>query len=199
MNHEQDIISFLLIVHCPLFIVRKDFGTITVTVRNISMELDYKVVFKELNELGIDYLVVGGLAANLHGIPRMTYDIDLMILLESDNIRRLVSKLIQWGYKPKIPIDPQDLADESKRNSWIQDKGMKAFNFYSESLPIGEIDVIIDSPIPYETLKARAVGIQVQEVRIPIVSIHDLIELKLRAGRKQDLSDVEYLKIIVEK
>lgn len=163
------------------------------------MELDYKVIFKELNELEIDYLVIGGLAVNFHGVPRMTYDIDLIILLEPDNIRRLVAKLTKWGYKPKVPVNPQDLADELKRNSWIQDKGMKAFNFYSENLPVGEIDIVMDFPIPYKTLKERAVGIQIQEVRIPVISIHDLIELKIHAGRKQDLSDVEYLKIIMEK
>jgi len=129
----------------------------------------------------------------------MTYDIDLMILLESENIRKLVNKFMQWGYKPKVPVDPQDFADESKRDAWIRDKGMKAFNFYSENLPVGEIDIIMDFSILYKTLKERAVGIQIQEVRIPVISIHDLIELKLHAGRKQDFSDVEYLKIIMEK
>lgn len=163
------------------------------------MELDYRTIFKELNEFGIDYLVVGGLAVNFHGVPRLTYDIDLMILLEPDNILKLIKKLTQWGYRPKVPINPQDLADESVRNSWIQDKGMKALNFYSETLPIGEIDIVMDSPIPYDVLKARAVKIQLQEIKIPVISIHDLIELKIQAGRRQDLSDVEHLKIILEK
>lgn len=163
------------------------------------MELDYKTIFKELNDLGIDYLVVGGLAVNLFGVPRLTYDIDLMILLEQNNIKKLVAKLGQWGYKPKIPGDPMDFADDSKRNSWIYEKGMKAFNFFSGNLPVGEIDIVISSPIPYEVLKRRAVEIQLQEIRIPVVSIHDLVELKLHAGRKQDLSDVEYLKVIMEK
>lgn len=78
-------------------------------------------------------------------------------------------------------------------------KGMKTFDFYNRKLPIGEIDIIIYSPISYESLKERAVRVPIQEISIPIVSIHDLIELKLRAGRKQDLSDVEYLKLILEK
>jgi predicted nucleotidyltransferase len=163
------------------------------------MDLDFQAIFKELNELGIDYLVVGGLAVNFHGVPRMTYDIDLMILLESENILKLVTKLTQWGYKPKIPIDPKDLADKTKRNSWIHEKEMKALNFYSETLPIGEIDIVIDSPIPYKELKSRAIKIELQQERIPIVSIHDLIELKLRAGRKQDLADVEHLRLVLEK
>jgi len=163
------------------------------------MELDFQTIFKELNGLGIDYLVVGGLAVNFHGVPRMTYDIDLMILLEPENVIKLVTKLTQWGYKPKIPIDPRDLADETKRTSWILEKGMKALNFYSETLPIGEIDILIDTPVPYEELKCRAIKVELQDEKIPTVSIHDLIELKLRAGRKQDLADVEHLKMVLEK
>ena len=163
------------------------------------MELDFQTIFKELNGLGIDYLVVGGLAVNFHGVPRMTYDIDLMILLEPENVLKLVTKLTQWGYKPKIPIDPRDLADETKRTSWILEKGMKALNFYSETLPIGEIDILIDTPVPYEELKGRAIKVELQDEKIPTVSIHDLIELKLRAGRKQDLADVEHLRMVLER
>ncbi len=163
------------------------------------MELDFRTIFMELNNLGIDYLVVGGLAVNLHGVPRMTYDIDLMILLQPKNILKLVSKLTQWGYRPKIPVDPKSLANEKKRNEWILEKGMRALNFYSEILPIGEIDLILDSPIPYDHLKSRAVKIELQEEKIPIVSLLDLIELKQRAGRKQDLSDVEHLRMILER
>ncbi len=163
------------------------------------MDLDFQTIFKELNARDIDYLVVGGLAVNFHGVPRMTYDIDLMILLESENILKLVRKLTEWGYKAKIPIDPKDFADETKRNSWFREKGMKALNFYSETLPIGEIDIVIDSPIPYKELRTRAIKIKLQDEKIPTVSIHDLIELKLRAGRKQDLADVEHLRIVLEK
>jgi Nucleotidyl transferase AbiEii toxin, Type IV TA system len=163
------------------------------------MDLDFQTIFKEMNKLGIDYLVVGGLAVNFHGVPRMTYDIDLMVLLEPENILKLVSKLTEWGYKPKIPIDPRDLADEKTRNSWVREKGMKALNFYSETLPIGEIDILIETPIPYEELKSRAIKVELQEERIPTVSIHDLIELKLRAGRKQDLADVDHLRMVLER
>jgi hypothetical protein len=163
------------------------------------MDLDYQTIFKGFNRLGIDYLVVGGLAVNFHGVPRMTYDIDLMILLQSENILKLVSQLTRWGYKPKIPIDPKDLADEKKRNSWIRDKEMKALNFYSEKLPIGEIDLVFESPIPYDKLKERSVKVELQEEKVPLISIHDLIELKIKAGRKQDLTDAEHLRRILEK
>jgi predicted nucleotidyltransferase len=163
------------------------------------MELDYLTIFKELNQLEVDYLVVGGLAVNFHGIPRMTYDIDLMIRLESRNILEMVSKLTRWGYRPKVPVDPRDLADDEKRTLWVRDKGMKTFNFYSETLPIGEIDLIIESPIPYNRLKQNAVVIEIGGEEIPVVSIHDLIQLKIEAGHKQDLADVEHLRMILEK
>ena len=163
------------------------------------MDLDFQTIFKELNRLGINYLVVGGLAVNFHGVPRMTYDIDLMVLLERENILKLINRLTQWGYRPKIPVDPRELADEIKRSSWVHEKGMKALNFYSEALPIGEIDIVIDSPIPYEELRSRAIKVELQNEKIPTVSIHDLIELKLQAGRKQDLADVEHLRMVLER
>jgi predicted nucleotidyltransferase len=163
------------------------------------VELDFKSIFKELNKQKIDYLVVGGLAVNFHGVPRMTYDIDLMILLQSENVSKLVVKLTNWGYRPKVPVDPKELADEAKRNSLIQEKGMKAVNFYSEILPIGEIDIVFDSPIPYSELKSKAVMIEIEGENIPTVSIHDLITLKQKSGRKQDIVDVEYLRMILER
>ena len=163
------------------------------------MDLDYLTIFKELNKQKIDYLVVGGLAVNFHGIPRMTYDIDLMILLDPLNIRRIVLKLLDWGYRPGVPVNPEDLADEVIRTSWIKEKGMRALNFYHESQPIGAIDLVIDLPISYDQLRERAIIIELQGEKIPVVSIHDLIKLKMKAGRKQDLSDVEHLKKILEK
>ena len=163
------------------------------------MELDYQTIFEGLNKENIDYLVVGGLAVNFHGIPRMTYDIDLMIHLESENILKLVSKFANWGYRPRVPVNPEDLADEKKRNSWIQDKNMKAFTFYNEDQPIGEVDLVIESPIPYDDLRARAIKIRLEGQEIPVVSIQDLVELKIEAGRKQDISDVENLRAILEK
>lgn len=168
-------------------------------INQTNQDIDYQSFFRELNELGIDYLVIGGLAVNFHGIPRMTYDIDLMISFESENVFKVVNKILEWGFRPKVPIDPLDLADEAIRNSWIRDKGMKALSFYSETFSIGEIDLIVDSPIPYDRLKKGAVMIELQGGKVPTVSIRDLIELKLHAGRKQDESDVEHLKMILEK
>ena len=162
------------------------------------MELDYQTIFKELNEERIDYVVVGGLAVNLHGIPRMTYDIDLMILLDTENIMKTVARLNNWGYLPRAPLKAEDLADIEKRTSWVEEKNMKAFTFYNEKEPVGEIDLLIDSPIPYGALRKRAVMFDILGAKVAVISIPDLIELKLNTGRKQDLSDVEHLRSLLQ-
>jgi predicted nucleotidyltransferase len=162
------------------------------------MSLDYRTVFRDMNEAGVDYMLVGGVAVNFYGIPRMTYDLDLMIALNPENILKLLSRLSDWGYKPRAPVNPHDLADEKKREIWIREKNMKAFSFYHEKEAIGEIDILIELPLPYEELRQRARVFDVEGISVPVVSVGDLIELKVRAGRQQDLSDVEYLKTIVE-
>jgi len=158
------------------------------------MPLDYQTIFRELNKQGINYLVAGGLAVNFHGIPRMTYDIDLIVSLDTENILKILSRLKTWGYLPRAPVDPEQLLDEEIRNTWIQDKGMKAFSFYNDKEAIGEIDLIIDSPIPFNELKARSINIPIKELNVPVISIKDLIEIKTQAGRKQDLADAEHLR-----
>lgn len=160
--------------------------------------MDYLNIFKRFNELKVDYLVVGGLAVNLHGVPRMTYDIDFIIRMEEENILKVISQFEAWGYRPRAPVNPKDLVDEEKRKKWMQERGLKAFSFYSEHLPIAELDLVLDPPKPYIELKARAVELDVQSVKIWVISIKDLIDMKLRAGRRQDLADVEHLKLLLE-
>jgi len=167
-------------------------------VSRTDMELDYQSIFLELSLENIDYVIIGGLAVNLHGIPRMTYDMDIMILLEPENIMKLVNKLANWGYSPRAPVQPKDLADEKKRERWIKEKNLKAFSFFSEKHPVGEIDLLIDSPIPYKEVRDRAIVFDLGGVKVPVISIADLIELKMQSGRKQDISDVEHLKLLME-
>lgn len=67
--------------------------------------LDYLAIFKKLNEKGIRYIVVGGIAVKLYGIPRMTCDIDLILDLEDENMKDFLQLLKGWGFKPKVPVD----------------------------------------------------------------------------------------------
>ena len=156
--------------------------------------LDYLGIFKKFNNEGVRYLVVGGLAMNLLGVPRVTYDIDILIDMEDDNIRALLQLTKEWGFKPKVPVSILDFADQSKREEWIATKNMKAFNLVNAKWALSEIDIIIDAPIAYAEARKRAKKISVQGVPIPVISIDDLIKMKQAAGREMDKADVQYLK-----
>lgn len=156
--------------------------------------LDYLGIFKKFNEEGIRYLVVGGLAMNLLGVPRATYDIDILIDLEDDNIQVLMKLMKEWGFKPKVPVNVMDFAHKSKRDEWIATKNMKAFNLVNTKWALSEIDIIIDAPVAYAEARKRASKISVHGVSIPVISIDDLVKMKQAAGRDLDKADIQYLK-----
>jgi hypothetical protein len=155
--------------------------------------LDYCGIFKEFNAHKISYIVIGGLAVNFHGIPRMTYDIDLLIDLKKTNVEKFKKLMHTWGFKPRAPIDILDLADQKKRNLWIKQKNMKAFSLINSSWALSELDILIDAPVTYITAKPRAKKILVEDITIPVISIKDLIKMKRSSGRKQDKLDIENL------
>lgn len=155
--------------------------------------LDYLGIFKAFNDRDVHYIVVGGIAVNLYGIPRMTYDIDILLEMSEHNIKQFIGLIKEWGFKPRVPVSVDDFANEDKRKDWIHNKNMKAFTFINPEWAISEIDVIIDSPVDYVHAYNNAVVIKVGDITIPVVSIDDLIDMKRKSDRKHDQIDVEYL------
>ncbi len=156
--------------------------------------LDYLGIFKELNKRKIKYIVVGGIAVNLYGIPRATYDIDLLLKMEDKNLQKFLSLLKKWGFQPKIPVNMMDFSKSENRKKWIREKNMKPFNLYNDRWAISEIDVLIDTPVDYNQALKSAVYMKLGNIKIPVISIKDLIKMKSKSKRAQDLSDIEHLK-----
>ena len=69
----------------------------------------YLEVFRALEEHKVRYLLVGGLAMNLHGVPRMTMDIDLVIALDIKNLEGFIGAAVSLQLKPVLPIALSDL------------------------------------------------------------------------------------------
>ncbi|MBC8128450.1 MAG: nucleotidyltransferase family protein, partial [Gloeobacteraceae cyanobacterium ES-bin-144] len=99
----------------------------------------------------IRYIVVGGLAVNAHGYERFTNDIDLVISLEPENIRRALHALIAIGYQPSIPITPEDFANAANRTMWHEEKAMLVLKLWSDHHRRTPIDVFIQEPFDFET------------------------------------------------
>jgi len=155
--------------------------------------LDYLGIFKALNARGIRYLVVGGTAVNLYGIPRMTYDLDILLDLEEGNLKRFLSLVKGWGFKPKAPGDIMDFAVEAKRREWVDRKHLKAFNLVNPGWGISEIDVVISAPVDYRRAAKRENRIGLRGISVPTIALDDLIRMKRAANRKQDRDDVTHL------
>jgi hypothetical protein len=157
----------------------------------------YEEVLREFQSWNIKYVLVGGLAVNLLGSLRSTADMDILVEMSNDNLRRIIDILVKLGYEVKQPVDPMKLADEKTRNEWITNKRMKAFNFHKVN-ELKEVDIIIESPVSFEKAQRNAIYFSIDDLSLPVISLDDLIEMKKNTGRTIDKLDIEELKKIRE-
>jgi hypothetical protein len=155
-----------------------------------------ETIFIALQRAEVRYLVVGGVAVVLHGHPRFTADLDLVLALDATNVRAALAALSELGYTPRAPVLAEDLADPRKRADWIRNKGMIVFSLASPAHATTEVDLFVDEPFPFEAAYRRATWAELGDVRVAVASIPDLVEMKRRAGRPQDLEDVRQLEAI---
>jgi len=154
----------------------------------------YFEVLEALYKGRVRYLIVGGLAVNLYGVPRVTQDIDLIISTSKTNILKVISILKNLGYVPRLPVNPVDLADSDKVKDWIENRNLKAFSFCHKKDDYKEIDIVLVHPLDFEESFKNKTVKKVENVEIYLASIDDLIKTKELSGRAQDISDIEMLK-----
>ena len=87
----------------------------------------YLDIFRALDEHRVDYLLVGGLAMNLHGVPRMTMDVDLVLLMDDQNLDRFIACAGQLNLSPCAPVPIAALKNPEQRKTWLEQKHMIAF------------------------------------------------------------------------
>ena len=148
---------------------------------------DFEAIFAALERAGSRYFVV------LHGVPRFTADLDLVIALDAANVNVTVAALAGLGYRPRAPVRGEDLADPALRRSWIEDKNLVVLSFWSPDHPATEIDIFVEEPIAFEAAFARAVEADLGTTKARVAAIADLIVLKTLAGRAKDLADIDAL------
>ena len=152
-------------------------------------------IVKVLNEANSRYLVVGGIAVNVHGFMRLTVDVDLFIQLNPPNLLGALQALGQLGYRPAIPVSFEDIADGAKRERWIVEKHMVALELFSDSHRETAIDVFVNDPIDFEAAFQRVHYYPLTaDLNVPVCGYQDLVKLKLLAKRPKDLFDLDQLK-----
>ncbi|MCE0497385.1 MAG: nucleotidyltransferase [Methylacidiphilales bacterium] len=153
-----------------------------------------EAIFRALQEAGARYLVVGGVAVIAHGYVRFTKDLDLVLDLSTDHLRRALAALQSLGYRPIIPVSLLDFADPELRKDWTENRNMKVFNLVSDRYPDVTIDVFPKEPFVFDTEYASAEWKDIApNVHARVVSVPTLIALKTEANRDQDRIDINKL------
>jgi hypothetical protein len=152
-------------------------------------------VFSALEATGVRYVVVGGVAVNLHGYQRFTKDIDLVIELIPERALRALEALRAIGYQPNIPLKLTDFADPVIREGWIRDKGMTVFQMYSDQSRM-TVDIFVQYPLDFDELWSQSLQIDLPGAAPRIASIDHLIRMKREIGRPQDLLDIAKLETL---
>lgn len=155
----------------------------------------YLELLLQLSAAGAEFVIVGGVAAALHGGSRVTFDLDVVPSLQFEPWQRSVDFLWSLGARPRIPEPLERLRDVDLVRQWREEKGMLALNFRTTDGRT-EVDLLVSESDRFEELHNRAVAVPLQGRILRVASIDDLIEMKQRAARPQDLLDVAELQNI---
>ena len=130
---------------------------------------------------------------NLHGYPRFTNDIDILLALDNENLEKMAEIMKSMGYQQRLPISIQELGDEQKARKFIEEKGLTAYSFIREKEPQFNVDVLVSSSMEFEKFSVHKMYAEVWGLKVPVVSIDDLTEMKKQSGREKDVQDAAAL------
>ena len=105
-------------------------------------------LLKRLNDAGVEYVVVGGVAAVLHGSPRTTLDVDVCTSLSGPNLSRIVSMLRgispKFRMRPDKPPMPDDPARLQGFTSLNLDTDLGTIDFLTEVSGVGHYPEVLN-------------------------------------------------------
>ena len=160
------------------------------------MASDFEAIFKALTDAQVRYLTVGGVAVVLHGTPRFTADLDLVLDFERANLERALGAFESLGYRPRAPIPLREFADAAKRREWVATKNLVVLSLWSPRYPATEVDLFVEPPFPFDEAFGRVLHADLGVATALVVSKADLIAMKQHAGRPKDLEDIRALSLL---
>jgi hypothetical protein len=154
-------------------------------------DFDPTRLLRALVDRRVNFVVIGGVAAVLHGSARNTFDLDICFASDPDNLEALGSTLIELrarlrGVPDAVPFVPDAAA-------------LKRVDVLTLVTTAGDLDVLrAPSGAPrYDVMRGHADRYDVGGFEVRVASVEDLIAMKTAAGRPKDLGDVEELEAIL--
>jgi len=137
-----------------------------------------ETIFASLRAHDVKYVVIGGIAAVLHGVPRATFDLDILIEASPENAKRLLDALVDARLGTAAMTSPQELL-------------AKEITVFNDRV---RIDVQTATPgIRFDEVWPRRRTVEYAGEAFYVLSRDDLIASKRAAGRAKDLEDVRML------
>lgn len=149
---------------------------------DFELPIDYKEFIELLRSNNVRYLLIGGFAVSLHGYPRSTYDLDVFVGSDQENLKRLRSALAEFGF-PEIDVSSETFAST---------KGL--IELGNEPVKIEILNFA--SGLNFESAYEKRMTGVLDGVEVNLVSLEDLKTNKKASGRHKDLDDWEHLEAL---
>jgi len=153
---------------------------------------DPEKIFEVLARHRVDYVVIGGVAATLHGSNLRTGDVDICPAKNPENLKRLASALVEVRARIRSPDAPQGIPFSCDARFFAQ---MELCNLTTR---FGDFDVSFRPAATegFDDLKKRSMTYDLGGVRVPTASLEDVIRSKEAAGRPKDLAQLPTLRAL---
>jgi len=161
--------------------------------------MNLKQVFKILSENEISYVIIGGLALNIYGSNRVTYDSDLVI--KTIEVDKIIKILLSNGLEMVIGIDedqyPELTTDFQKAQEFTEKSKWGFLKFIAGGL---ELDIIYEVSIPFTKLYRESIRKKIGDIEVHLASLEHLQIMKKKAikardddKRDNDLADLRFI------
>ena len=152
--------------------------------------MDFERLLGALADHRVDFVVVGGLAATIHGSARLTSDIDVVYGRSPHNIKNLVSAL--------APLSPYLRGAPPGLPFRLDERTVTAGLNFTLTTSAGPIDLLgeIAGGFDYDVLRSRSIVVDLFKRKIRVIDLDALIESKRAAGRPKDFEVIAELEVI---
>lgn len=144
-----------------------------------------------LNDARIPYALVGGYAVALHGAPRGTVDIDLILKLSEKDFVAFEKTMLGLGLSPRLPVRAAEVF--RFREEWRKQRNLIAWTFVNPARASELVDVVLIEDLGRNKSVRKEIG---GGRHAHVLALPDLIRMKEASGRPQDLEDVRVLKAL---
>jgi len=140
----------------------------------------------------VEFVLIGGLAGALHGSPAATNDADICPARTPDNLSHLAAALVELGARIRTETEPDGQAFDRSPEF------LAVVELVNTTTTAGDLDI---SFVPtgtggYDDLAERAVPFDIDDTRVLVASLDDIIHSKRTAGRAKDRATLPVLEAL---